>query len=1257
MEDQIAQLEAEIRTLKTQLGQERDRNASLVAENVLMHAINHIPNGAMYRSVRDVNTGYLRLYFVSESWEEITGVSAEDSVADIQNVFSHIEDNDLNKLLQKISQSLNPLTDFDIEIRYNHSKKDEECWMHITAHPYRKGDFIYSDGFIFDISNRKIAEKKLMAEKENMQKLNDELQAATKELTTANTELYNINDLLRNEIKNREEVMKKLEDSETTIHSFVNQSFEGIVILDNEGRVIEWNDSMVELTGISQKEAVGKYEWDLIRNFVAKEDFLPEVFEEICQAKLKYITGHCEQEPMTKEIIFRTVNETKRFMQSHMFPIGLTDDKCLFGCVYHDITEKKVNDLELEQHRSNLESLIELKTKEVIASNESLKTLSRRQSVYINVLQIMHSFGSLAEAVNLAIAEVGRYVDVSRVYIFEKNACGTKISNTYEWCNNGVYPVINELQNLPIEKGRWMDKFEAGGHICTSDINTLEPEIIKMLDEQGVKSIVVLPLTAGGIIYGFIGFDECSCNREWDNDEVALLRSISQIISTTSRRHKVEKNLLFLSRRQNILIKTLQIIHLTDSMPEAINLAITEIGKYSNVSRVYIFEKSLDRTVFSNTFEWCNEGVTPFMADLQNVPVEQAQPWFDMFDNGGYICTNDIHTLTPSITKVLAAQEIKSIVVLPLTSYGYHYGFIGFDECSFNRDWDEDEVSLLKNISQIISAAAQRNRIENSLRLLSSRQTLLIDVMQTLQLESDLPKAMNIILAKIGKYTNMSRMQIWENNSDGVTYGVTYEWCNKGVEPAIHYLKTIPLEYGKPWFDMLLADRIICTSNIHTLAPEMIDILEPQGVKSIIVLPLAEYGGFFGYISFTITEVREWKKEEVDMLKSIAQIVSTVSKRHQAEMVMRQSQQTMQTVLDNIKANIFVAEFESRKILFANRSFRDAAGQIVEDMECYKMLQAGRDTSCAYCPQVLLRDEYNQPTDHVHVWEDYNDVTERWYSITSTAIKWVDGRLAVLELASDITERKKFEQELIEAKNHAEESDRLKSSFLANMSHEIRTPLNGIVGIVQLLDSDALTRDEHQEYISIVNDCCSQLVTLINDIIVLSQIEARQMKIEFIPVQINKLMEEMYHFFETYMLSNNKKDIKLILCRDEFVEDCVIHTDPTRLRQVLINLINNAVKFTEQGHIRFCYRQAPPNKLEFSIEDTGIGLKPEHKEVIFERFRQIELTNSRQYEGSGLGLSISRSLVQLMGGELWLESEEGKGSTFYFTIADNAGND
>ena len=247
----------------------------------------------------------------------------------------------------------------------------------------------------------------------------------------------------------------------------------------------------------------------------------------------------------------------------------------------------------------------------------------------------------------------------------------------------------------------------------------------------------------------------------------------------------------------------------------------------------------------------------------------------------------------------------------------------------------------------------------------------------------------------------------------------------------------------------------------------------------------------------------------------------------------------------------------------------------------------------------------------------------------------------------------KVEERTIElhiAKEKAEESDRLKSAFLANVSHEIRTPLNGITGFLFLLSSDNLSPKLRKEYINIINGCSAQLVKLIDDIVDLSKIEAKQMTINPVPVKMNDLMKELWMFYDKYMKINNKNNVELILDESEFIDHCVTLVDPVRLRQVLNSLLDNAIKFTEKGFIRFGYRQTNQDQLEFEVKDTGIGLSPELHEVIFERFRQTELTNSRFYRGTGIGLYIARNLVQMMGGDMRVESTEGNGASFYFTI-------
>ena len=240
--------------------------------------------------------------------------------------------------------------------------------------------------------------------------------------------------------------------------------------------------------------------------------------------------------------------------------------------------------------------------------------------------------------------------------------------------------------------------------------------------------------------------------------------------------------------------------------------------------------------------------------------------------------------------------------------------------------------------------------------------------------------------------------------------------------------------------------------------------------------------------------------------------------------------------------------------------------------------------------------------------------------------------------------------ELVLAKEKAEESDKLKSAFLANISHEIRTPLNGIVGFLRFIGSDHLPQSRREDYIKVINKSSRQLAKLIDDIIDISKIEAHQMNISPIPIQLNSLMNEFRLLFETYLQASNKERIELILDDSGFIDQSLIYIDTVRLGQVFNNLISNAIKFTDKGYIRFGYRQSAPNQLEFVVEDTGIGLASDQQELIFERFRQAEIGDKRLYGGTGLGLSISRSLIQLQGGNIWVESSEGTGSSFYFTI-------
>jgi signal transduction histidine kinase len=253
-----------------------------------------------------------------------------------------------------------------------------------------------------------------------------------------------------------------------------------------------------------------------------------------------------------------------------------------------------------------------------------------------------------------------------------------------------------------------------------------------------------------------------------------------------------------------------------------------------------------------------------------------------------------------------------------------------------------------------------------------------------------------------------------------------------------------------------------------------------------------------------------------------------------------------------------------------------------------------------------------------------------------------------LEKEKKLKERLREEsRDLLIAKQKAEESELLKSAFLANMSHEVRTPLNSIIGFSELLaDQGFYNEDQKREFIDMIITNGNNLLSIINDILDISKIESGKLRIYKREVKVRKFVSGIR---EQFSVQAARKNIELNLSHPENADDLQVFADSERLYQIFNNLISNALKFTHKGKVEIGY-QPEERMVKFFVTDTGIGISSDYHHKVFERFRQVEDEKNRKFGGNGLGLAITKNLVELMGGKIWLESEIEMGSAFYFTL-------
>jgi len=578
-------------------------------------------------------------------------------------------------------------------------------------------------------------------------------------------------------------------------------------------------------------------------------------------------------------------------------------------------------------------------------------------------------------------------------------------------------------------------------------------------------------------------------------------------------------------------------------------------------------------------------------------------------------------------------------------------------DITLTRVVEEDEfigIGFLYDLRDVKKLSEHLHEQDELLKALNSVSSTLLEPVKLF--EDSLQKAMWIMAEAV----NVDRVSIWKNSSDeaGIFCSLLYEW-----ESGVFRSKT---EFGfladdqrydekMVWRDTLSKGGCV-NALVRDINTDLSKHLMSRGIVSVFIMPVFIKEIFWGFVGFdNCKNERVFSENEELILRSASRTIvnaisrnsitvrleNTVKEANEATKQKNIAVKSLESILNGIDALIYITVPETGELLFVNRYMKKVLNRendLIIGERCYKILR-GLDKRCDFCPKEKLDKDPNQ----IVIWDDYVDFLDGYVRHSDCYIDWPNGEKVHLQHAVEITE-------LITARELAEQGSRSKSEFLANMSHEIRTPMNAIIGmtVIGKTAGDIARKDYCFEKIE---NASQHLLGVINDVLDMSKIEANKFELSHEEFDFEKMLQRVINIV---VFKADEKNQKLTVHIDKSIPRHLIGDDQ-RLAQVITNLLGNAVKFTPDNGLirletRFMGREDDIYLIQVTVRDSGIGITPEQQQQLFQSFKQAESGTSRRFGGTGLGLVISKNIIELMGGSIDLESEPGKGSSFSFTF-------
>ncbi len=647
-------------------------------------------------------------------------------------------------------------------------------------------------------------------------------------------------------------------------------------------------------------------------------------------------------------------------------------------------------------------------------------------------------------------------------------------------------------------------------------------------------------------------------------------------------------------------------------LESGIQAALAALIAPAAVDRVYIFENHEDPQTgllcVSQRYERSAASVEPQLnnPDLQSSPYAIVGPrWFELLSNQ-QVVTGLVRDFPQSERDILEPQSIQSLLVAPIWAGDHFWGFIGFDNCHAEEVWSPGEQAILQLVAANIGSAIARHTADEENR--RQRQNF-------------------------ERILNAIPISIYEKDAQGRYAFVNQEMTRFLALPTEDFL-------GKTAWDIFPPEQAIRFE-------EDDQRLRSGGAESLLVELPMHYKERDYWIWTGKTLLEPDNRDE----SHLSGFSIDITQRKEAEEAVKRQQALFHSVIDTDPNLIFVKDADSNYLLI-NRAFAEMLETNVEDVmeRGIAAVFPSPEEAAARRKIDLAVLESGKPITSEQC-RIRSDGSERWYLTTKTPLPMADGTVSILGIGIDITEQRKAQNLLRQAKENAEAATKTKSDFLAMMSHEIRTPMNGVIGMTSLLQETELTA-EQRDFVETIRSSGEALLTIINDILDFSKMDGGHIALEKKPFSLREMIEDIYE-----LLAARPGLPPLDLCYRIAPDICeIVVGDRQRLRQVLTNLIGNALKFTQTGGVMTSVRlvdgktgdSAP--RLHFAVQDTGIGIQAQKFPDLFEPFIQVGSSGTPLVEGTGLGLAISKRLVERMGGEIGVESEVGVGSRFHFTV-------